>query len=129
MVNARYGLRLAAAGACALCGCASTPAPPEAAVRDAAAVISRAEDARSADFAAPEMRSAHEKLEAARELSMRAAQDKNPKEAEQARWLAEEAGADAELAAAKAQDIRMRSAERELQRGYGAPAQPAGTHP
>ncbi len=101
--------RLSAIAALALCACATEPKPPSDALRDSANAIASAEDARAADYAAPEMRSAHEKLAAARALAQQATPDKNDSNSMKARWLAEEASADAALAEAKARNVRTQS--------------------
>jgi hypothetical protein len=104
----------------ALCGCASAPTPPGNPVEAAANAVARAEDARASDYAPEEMRVAHEKLRAAQALSRQEASSQKNPNAVKARWLAEEASADAALAEAKAQDIRDQSVLREMQ--HTAPA-------
>jgi hypothetical protein len=83
-------------------GCAIHPLPAEK-IAAAEAAIARAEGANAAQFAAAELRSAQEKLALTRRWV--AARDYEP-----ARWLAEQAIADAELAEAKA--IRTRASGR-----------------
>ena len=119
MTLTRQTVWCAALAASALYGCAAQPRPDEA-LRAAAVAVTRADDARAADFAEADMRSAHDKLESARALAQRAAQDGNKKEAGQAGWLADEARADADLAAAKARSIRTRAAVRGLEHATGA---------
>ena len=116
--------RLAAIAVLALCGCAAEPKPPDNAIAAATNAIAGAEDARAADYAPAEMHAAREKLSAARALSRQAADPKDPN-AIKARWLAEEASADAGLAEARALDTRMQSVSREMQRTQAAPA-PSG---
>ena len=120
--------RLSAIAALALCACASAPKPPADALRDATNAVAGAEDARAADYAAPEMRSAHEKLAAARVLAQQAT-DRNDPNATKARWLAEEASADAALAEAKARNVRTRSVVRDLQGRSAVPPPPAPPSP
>ena len=121
----RIGVALVLAAGCAgLCACGSSPVttqplPMDAIVR-AETAISRAEDARVADYASQDLRTAQEKLNAARETAQRAADGKNEKEAEQAQWLAEEAIVDVELATAKAQAARYDAANREIERSIDA---------
>jgi hypothetical protein len=122
-VKARLALRGASAAvALALVACAAKPAAPEDPFKTAAADIEQAEYARAADYAAPEMRSAHDKLLGARQLTQKAEQDKNPQEQHQAEWLAQEADADAQLAQAKAANVRAQNALRQMQ----AAPQPGG---
>jgi hypothetical protein len=121
---------LAAAVATALCACATAPAtPPEDPFKAAANTIERAEYDRVADYAGPEMRAARDKLTAARLLAQKAQSDQNPQEVRQAGWMAEEANADAELAAAKAQNIRAQSVVRALSAPQSAPAAGSGGQP
>jgi uncharacterized protein YkwD len=110
-VKARLALQgLSAAAALALGACASAPAKPADPFKAAASSIEQAEYARASDYASPEMRSAHDKLNAARLLAQKATQDNSPQEKQQAEWLAEEASSDAELAQAKAADVRAQNA-------------------
>lgn len=113
--------RLSLLAALALSACATVPKPPEDALGNAANAIASAEDQRASDYASAEMRSAHQKLEAARALARQATPDRNDPSATKARWLAEEASADAALAEAKARDVRTRSVLRQLQEASPAP--------
>lgn len=83
-------------------GCASVPAPTEQVAVSKAAVAS-AVSAGGAEFAAPDMSSAQDKL--ARANQAMAAEDY-----ESARWLAEQAQVDADLAAAKARSAKAHKA-------------------
>ena len=121
--------RLSAIAVLALCACASAPKPPADALRDATNAVAGAEDARAADYAAPEMRSAHEKLAAARVLAQQTTPDRNDPNATKARWLAEEASADAALAEAKARNVRTRSVVRNLQGRSAVPPPPEPPSP
>lgn len=85
-----------------MAGCASVPAPTEQVAVSKAAVAS-AVSAGAPEFAAPELRSAQDKLE-------RANQAMAAKEFESARWLAEQAQADADLAGAKARSAKAEKA-------------------
>jgi PBP1b-binding outer membrane lipoprotein LpoB len=77
-----------------LSGCASTPQPPTQALQAAEMAITTAEQARVADYAAPELGEARQKLAAANA----AVQAKNMTQAQR---LAEQARVDAELAVAR----------------------------
>lgn len=125
-MKARLASRgLSAAAALALVACASTSATPDDPFKTAASDIEQAEYARANDYASPEMHAAREKLSSARELEQKAEQDKeNAQEKRQAVWLAQEADADAQLAQAKAADMRAQSALRQLQTAPQPGAQP-----
>jgi hypothetical protein len=82
----------------------------------ASAAVNQAEDARVGDYAALELRGAHDKLDAARELRAKAQKDGSTHELQQANWLGAEAQADAEYAIAKAAALRNQAAYREMQR-------------
>lgn len=124
MKTHRAVLRLSAIAGLALCGCATTPKTATEAIRNASNAVVNAEDARAADYAAAEMRSAHEKLNAARALAAQISSDPNDPNRTKARWLAEEAAADAELADAKARKVRTQSVVRSLQPAPSAPIMP-----
>lgn len=110
---------LSMAAALALCACASEPKPPAEALRAANNAVAEAEDARASDYAPQEMRSARDKLQAARALSRQAGSDAKSPDAQKARWLAEEASADAALAQARAQNLRAQARLRERRGGGG----------
>lgn len=99
-----------------LASCASTPAVPTAAFAAADSAIKQAEEARVADYASSDLRSAREKISAARTLSEKAAQDKDEKAMRKAGQLAEASRSDAELATAKAQQARAEKVNTEMQR-------------
>jgi hypothetical protein len=111
--------RLCIIAALALFGCATAPKPTANVIRTAANAVAAADDARAADYDAEDMHSARQKLDAARALARQAGQDPSDPNAVKARWLAEEASADAALAEAKASNVRAQSVLRSLQ---GAPA-------
>lgn len=100
--------------------CATTPQPPNDAIRMAEDAINRAEEARVADYASVELRSAREKLNESRSLSQAAVMNKDEKAAIKARRLAEQSRSDAELATIKAQEARARSVNEEIQRNIDA---------
>jgi len=98
-------------------GCSSAPRrPPPSQMQLADSAVGRADETRVGDYAAPELRDAHDKLNAARELDKSAQVNKDGTAALHAKWLAEEAGADADLAAAKAQLSRSQEIDIELQK-------------
>ncbi len=108
--------RLSVIAALVLCACTTAPKSPAGALRAATNDVANAEDARAADYASVEMRSAHEKLNAARVLARQVNPDnKDDPRRVQVLWLAEEASADADLAVAKARNVRTSSVVRALQ--------------
>lgn len=112
---------LLAIGTCMFLGaCASTPQPPNDAIRQAEDAINRAEEARVADYASVNLRTAREKLVQARDLSQAAVSNKDEKAALKARRLAEQSRSDAELATIKAQEARAKSVNDEIQRNIDA---------
>jgi len=130
-VNPSLALRqLGLAAVLLLAGCSSHPAqePVGDAIRDAGNTVAEAEDARASDYAPKEMREAREKIQAAQDLSRKAHNDGSAAELEQARWLAEEAGVEAKLAEAKAQNTRMQGLLRDRQHPAEEPA-PGGEQP
>jgi hypothetical protein len=91
----------------AMAGCASVPAPTEQLAVSKAAVAN-AVGAGGTEFAPAEMRTAQEKLD-------RANQAMAAKDYERARWLAEQAQVDAQLAVAKARSAKAQKAAYALQ--------------
>jgi len=105
---ARIGLPPIIAGAAIfIAGCASTPAPTEQ-VAVSTAAVAQAVTAGGTESAPTEMRTAREKLDRAN-LAMAA------KDYDRARWLAEEAQVDAQLAETKAHSTKAKKAADELQ--------------
>ena len=100
------GIGLAAA-VMAMAGCASVPAPTEQLAVSKAAVAN-AVGAGGTGFAPAEMRTAQEKLD-------RANQAMAAKDYERARWLAEQAQVDAQLAVTKARSAKAQKAAYALQ--------------
>jgi len=99
-----------------LMACAAVPPAPTDAILAADTAIKNAEEARVADYASAELRSAREKVAAARTLVEKATQEKDKKAMAQARSLADQARSDAELATAKAQEARSESVNKEMQK-------------
>jgi Domain of unknown function (DUF4398) len=90
-----------------MAGCASTPAPTEQ-VAVSTAAVAHAVSAGGTESAPTEMRTAREKLDRAN-VAMAA------KDYDRARWLAEEAQVDAQLAETKARSTKAQKAADELQ--------------
>jgi hypothetical protein len=126
-ISTRLGpLRLlgACAGLLLLSACASPPAAPDVALQAAESAISRAEQARVADYASPELGVARDKLTAANAAVLR-------EEMILAHRLAEQARVEAELALARSQATKAKvvndemvksteSLKQEMQRNTGA---------
>ena len=103
---------LIAAGALALAACATVPLPPNDAFQAADIAISNAENDHAADYAPLEMRTAHEKISAARADAMQT----DEVQVAQARPLADEARVEADLASAKAHLGKAEAVNQELQK-------------
>lgn len=103
------GVATAAASLLALAACASIPPPTDQLTR-AENAIKRAEEARVADYASPELKSAREKLTAARDAVTREDMTLAARLADQARLDAEVATAKTESAKAKANIEEMKKA-------------------
>ena len=106
------GLSMSALAALALVACASTPPPTDQLAR-AESAIKRAEEARVADYASPDLKAAREKLASARDAVTR-------DEMALAARLAEQARVDAEVATAKAEAAKAQSNIEELQKANAA---------
>lgn len=100
---------LALVGTLVLGACAATPQPPTQALQAAESAIATAEQARVADYASGELTLAREKLTAAR----RAVRNS---EMLQAEYLAEESRVHAELASARAEEIKAKAVNDEMQK-------------
>lgn len=102
-------LRLASAivGTLTLAACASAPLAPTQELQAAELAIANAEKARVADYAAPELGEARDKLAAAR---VAVQQEKMGK----AQQLAEQSRVDADLAAAKSSAVRAKLVNDEM---------------
>jgi hypothetical protein len=103
---------LIASGVLALAACATLPPPPTDALQAADIAITNAENDHAADYAPLEMRTAHEKLSAARADS----QQSDEQQVMRARPLADEARAEADLASAKARLAKAEAMNLELQK-------------
>jgi len=90
-----------------IAGCASTP-PPTEQIAVSKSAISNAVSAGGSEYAPVEMRTAQEKMD-------RASRAMAKEEYENARWLAEEAQADARLAEKKAQSAKAQKAAMVMQ--------------
>lgn len=97
----------------ALASCASAPLPPDAQLQAAQLAISGAEQERATDFAPLDMKQAHDKLGAANEAVV-------AQEMELARRLADEARVSAELATAKASELKAKAVNDEMQQSIAA---------
>jgi hypothetical protein len=105
---------LAAAAVLAVSACATVPPPTDELAR-AESAIKRAEEARVADYASPELQSAREKLVAARDAATRDDMLLAARLAEQSRIDAEVATAKTEAAKAKATIDEMKKANQAVQ--------------
>lgn len=104
----RTRIVLAAAGLLVLAGCASVPAPPTEALQAAESAISSAEQARVADYASAELSTAREKLA----LANTAIQAEQMREAE---YLAIESRSHAEVALARAEELKAKAVNDDMQ--------------
>ncbi len=96
----------------ALAACASIP-PPTDALNNAESAIRRAEAARVADYASPELSSAREKLTAARDAV-------NREDMTLAARLADQARIDAEVATAKSEAVKAKAGIAEIRKSNDA---------
>lgn len=108
--NRGLSLRLCAAlsGLIVLAACASAPKPPTEALQAAEIAIASAEQARVADYASLELSEAREKLAAARSAVQR-------NEMVVAERLADQSRVNAELASAKAEEVKAKTVNDEMQ--------------
>jgi hypothetical protein len=95
----------------ALAACATVAEPPLEAFQAADIAITNADKDHANDYAPLEMRTAHEKIAVARTT----AQEPDEQHVAQARRLADEARADADLATAKARLAKAAAVNQELQ--------------
>jgi len=111
-LKTHVGSSALALGIFALGACATVP-PPTDALQAADIAIANAEKDKASEFAPAELKSAHDKIASAREL---VAKDPTLKNVTQARSLADEAQADAELASARTRSGRAEAVNAELQK-------------
>ena len=111
---AGFAKAVAAASVLALAACATIPPPTDQLTR-AENAIKRAEEARVADYASPELKSAREKLAAAREAVTREDMVLAARLADQAHLDAEVATAKTEAAKAQANIAEMKKANSAIQ--------------
>lgn len=107
------GFLITAFGALALVACASVPLPPTDELQAADAAIANADKEGAVEFAPLELKSARDKITQARSA---VASEPNEQAVMQARELADEARADAELASARARAGRAAAVNAELQK-------------
>lgn len=103
----------AIAGLLLLAACASAPKSPTAAIQAAELAIANAEQARVADYASPELTWAREKLTNARKAVQQ-------EEMVLALRLAEQSRVDAELASARAEEIKAKAINDEMKKSTAA---------
>jgi len=97
------------AGILAISACASTPTPPNRALQAAESAITNAERARVADYASTELREAREKLAAAQAAARN-------EDMVKAGYLAAEAQVHAELATARAEELKAKAVNDDMQK-------------
>jgi ribosome-associated translation inhibitor RaiA len=107
--GSRYFIALAAAGLLVLAGCASPPQPPTQALQAAESAISNAEQARVADYASAELTTARQKLA----LANTAVRNNQMVQAE---YLAVESRTHAELALARAEELKAKAVNDDMQK-------------
>jgi hypothetical protein len=118
---ARSRVAGAVLGMLALAGCASAPEAPTDSLRAAEMAIAHAEQARVADYAAPELGAARQLLSAARDAVL-------DEEMALAWRLAEQSRANAELAYAKAEAAKAAAINAEMQKSIDALKQEMQRH-
>lgn len=99
----------AVAGFLAISACATAPQPPSLALQAAESAIVNAERARVADYASAELRAAREKLTAARTAVRN-------EDMVKAGYLAEESRVHADLASARAEELKAKAVNDEMQK-------------
>ena len=107
------GFLITTFGALALIACAAVPLPPTDAFQAADAAITNADKEGAVEFAPLELKSARDKITQARSA---VANEPNEQAVMQARQLADEARADADLASARARAGRAAVINAELQK-------------
>jgi hypothetical protein len=109
-MKSRVGNAIAASAALAIVACAGEVERPTEQMARASTLIEQAEKAGAQRYAAAELQQARARLAAADDAVEKGKED-------QARWLAEEAAADAELAAARTASGEAKQAAEEVARG------------
>jgi ribosome-associated translation inhibitor RaiA len=104
-----FFIALAAAGLLALAGCATPPVPPTQELQAAESAISNAEQARVADYASAELATARLKLASANTAARN-------NQMVQAEYLAIESRTHAELALARAEELRAKAVNDDMQK-------------
>lgn len=104
-----YIIALAAAGILVLAGCATPPEPPTQELQAAESAISNAEQARVADYASAELTMARQKLA----LANTAVRNNKMVEAE---YLAVESQTHAEVALARAEELKAKAVNDDMQK-------------
>lgn len=102
-------IALAAAGFLALAGCVTPPVPPTEELQAAESAISNAEQARVADYASAELTTARQKLA----LANTAARNNEMVKAE---YLAIESRTHAEVALARAEELKAKAVNDDMQK-------------
>jgi glucose/arabinose dehydrogenase len=102
-------ITLAAAGLLALSGCASAPVAPTQQLQAAESAIASAEQARVADYASADLTTARQKLV----LANTAVRNK---QMEQGEYLAVESRVHAEVALARAEELKAKAVNEEMQK-------------
>lgn len=110
--TATFRLLLAGSFLLALAACQSAP-PPTQKMQAAQTAISSAEQERVADYAPIDLRSAHEKLSAARDAIQ-------AKDMDRAARLADESRVSAELASAKTAEMKAKAVNDDMQQNINA---------
>ncbi|WP_405219973.1 MULTISPECIES: DUF4398 domain-containing protein [Lentisalinibacter] len=103
-----FFIALSAAGLLVLAGCATAPVPPTQALQAAESAISNAEQARVADYASSELTTARTKLASANT----AAREERMIDAE---YLAIESRTHAEVALARAEELKAKAVNDDMQ--------------
>jgi ribosome-associated translation inhibitor RaiA len=104
-----YFIALAAAGLLALAGCATPPVPPTQALQAAESAISNAEQARVADYASAELTTARQKLAQANTAVRN-------NQMVQGEYLAVESRTHAEVALARAEELKAKAVNDDMQK-------------
>ena len=107
--NSLLCLSVLAGGLLLFGGCAESEPNPDTEIAHSATMVNQAENAGAQHYAAFDFENAQSKLKEAQKLAMDG-------EFKKARFLAEEAGVDAELAMAKTETVKAKESEEELKK-------------